>query len=296
MNPLLAQLGTVCSRCDALNAPGAIACAACQTPLGVLEGSPAAARGPATGNVAGLNSRGPGSGHVAAVPAAATPTPAGMAAANAAGPGVKLKLVVVRGQVGPGSSVKLTGNACPAGRTKGLLLFPNDAFVAPLHATFFYRDGKLFIKDENAPSGTFVSVSKEVIQPGTFVAIGDTLLRYQGALPAPAPATVLHYGAPLPPHPVYLVEEVLEGLRPGRCLAGPGPTLSVGQTGCEYLITDPLVAARHCEFTFTPQGATLRDLDSPTGTFVRIPPGSERPLSAGDQVRLGNEVLRVEAA
>ncbi len=293
MNALLAQLGTVCSRCDLLNAPGLGACAACQSPLGVLEGGPSAGRGPGSGNVAALQQRGPASGSIASV--SSLPPPAGVPAARGAGP-PKLKLVVVRGQVGPGSSFKLTGSACPAGRTKGLLLFPNDAFVAPLHATFFYRDGRLFIKDENAPSGTFVSVTKEAIQPGTFVAVGDTLLRYQGTLPAPAPASVLHYGAPLPPNPVYLVEEVLEGLRPGKCMARPGPTFSVGQAGADYVLADPLVAARHCEFTFAPQGATLRDLNSPTGTFVRIPPGSERVLNAGDQVRLGNEVLRVEAA
>ena len=105
---------------------------------------------------------------------------------------------------------------------------------------------------------------------------------------------VQHYGAPLAPGPMYLVEEVLEGLRPGRCMARPGPTLAVGQAGCEFLVADPLVAPRHCELTFNPQGATLRDLATQTGTFVRIPPGSERVLVPGDQVRLGNEVLRVE--
>jgi pSer/pThr/pTyr-binding forkhead associated (FHA) protein len=266
-------------------------CSACQTPLGLLEGMAGAQR-PPSNNLGTLPTRGPGSGNVAVLPG----TPPAMSAAAPAGAAtMKLKLVVVRGQVGPGSSFKLTGNACPAGRTKGLLLFPNDAFVAPLHATFFYRDSRLFIKDENAPSGTFVSVTKELIQPGTFFAVGDTLLRYQGPLPTPAPTPVLHYGAPLPPNPMYMVEEVLEGLRPGRCLARSGPTLAVGQSGCELLVVDALVAPRHCELTFNPQGATLRDLNSPTGTFVRIPPGSERALEAGDQVRLGNEVLRVEA-
>ncbi len=214
----------------------------------------------------------------------------------AAGNLPKLKLVVVRGQVGAGNSFKLTGASCPAGRSKGLLLFPNDSYVAPLHATFFYKDGKLFIKDENSPSGTFVSVQKELIQSGTFFCVGDTLLRYMGQLANAAASAVLHYGAPLPPNPMYLVEEVLEGLRPGRCLCRQGPTMAVGQAGCEFLVSDPLVAPRHAELTFNPQGATLRDLSSPTGTFVRIPPGGERQLNTGDQVRLGNEVLRVEAA
>jgi pSer/pThr/pTyr-binding forkhead associated (FHA) protein len=73
--------------------------------------------------------------------------------------------------------------------------------------------------------------------------------------------------------------------------------MAVGQAGCEFLVTnDPNVAPRHCELTFNPQGATLRDLSSSSGTFVRIPPGSERELKAGDQVRVGNEILKVEAA
>jgi pSer/pThr/pTyr-binding forkhead associated (FHA) protein len=207
----------------------------------------------------------------------------------------KLKLVVVRGQVGAGSSFKLGASACTAGRSKGLLLFPNDNFVAPLHATFFFREGKLFVRDENTPSGTFVTVSKELIPAGTFFAVGDTLLRYLGPLPAAASSQVAHYGAPLPPGPMYLVEEVLEGLRPGRCMARPGPTVAVGQAGCEFLVADAMVSPRHCELTFNPQGATLRDLGSQTGTFVRIAPGAERALSPGDQVRLGNEILRVEA-
>ena len=34
--------------------------------------------------------------------------------------------------------------------------------------------------------------------------------------------------------------------------------------------------------------------DGMTGTFLRIPPGTERELHEGDAVRLGREVLRVE--
>jgi pSer/pThr/pTyr-binding forkhead associated (FHA) protein len=208
---------------------------------------------------------------------------------------LKLRLVVVRGQIGPGSSFKLPSNTqSQAGRSKGVLLFPNDVFVAPLHCTFFFRDNRLFLRDENSPSGTFVSVLKELIQPGTFFAVGDTLLRYLGPLSPNAPTNPIQYGAPLPASPVYLVEEMMEGLRPARCLARTGPTMAIGQAGCEFLIADPLVAPRHCELTFNPQGATLRDLGSPSGTFVRMAPGSERPLNPGDQVRLGNEVLRVE--
>lgn len=273
MNLRLAQLGVVCPRCDLFNAPRSVGCAGCATPLPVFD-----------------------FGDAAEAPApVAEQRPVSSTGMSAAG-GAKLKLVVVRGLIGAGTTFKLAGSSCPAGRSKGLLLFPNDPFVAPLHCTFFSRDGKLVVRDENSPSGTFVSIAREAVAPGTFFSVGDSLLRYLGPLPPSASSPVLHYGAPLPPNPLYLVEEMLEGLRPGRALCRAGPTMTVGQAGCEFTLLDALVAPKHCELTFTPQGATLRDLNSGTGTFIRIPPGGERQLNLGDQVRLGTEVLRVEAA
>ncbi|MBI5544712.1 MAG: FHA domain-containing protein, partial [Deltaproteobacteria bacterium] len=38
------------------------------------------------------------------------------------------------------------------------MLFPEDPFLSPLHATFHFRDGKLFLRDEGGPSGTFVRI------------------------------------------------------------------------------------------------------------------------------------------
>lgn len=281
MNPLLAQLGIVCPRCDAYNPPASTSCVECSAPLGVSGGAAEPARPPST-------------------PGSSRPTPMGLPAVKPASAAstsaARLKLVVVRGKAAAGTQFRLSGSSVPAGRSKGLLLFPDDAFVAPLHATFSFKGDSLFVRDESAPSGTFVTVTKELLAPNTFFAVGDTLLRYLGPLPAPAASSVLHYGAPLPQGPLYLVEEVLEGLRPGRCMARSGPTVAFGQAGCEFLLTsDPNVAPRHCELTFNPQGATLRDLGSPGGTFVRLAPGSERELKVGDQVRLGGEVLRVEA-
>lgn len=307
MNVLLAQLGIVCPRCDAYNAPKSVSCQACRAELGFFE-SPSAK--PATaGRIAAAPSTKPATAEAqqAAPPAAKIPSVASMPAAppapkpgsmgGVASSGPRFRLVAVRGTVGPGSAFKLAGQSVSAGRSKGILLFPNDAFVAPLHCTFFYKEARLFVRDESSPSGTFVTVAREAIAPNTFFAVGDTLLRYLGPLPAPAPAAVLHYGAPLPAQPLYLLEEILEGLRPGRCLARVGPVVTVGSAGCEFLIAgDPTVAPRHCEVAFSPQGATLKDLGTPAGTFLRLPPGGERELKPGEQVRIGNEILRVEAA
>jgi hypothetical protein len=38
----------------------------------------------------------------------------------------------------------------------------------------------------------------------------------------------------------------------------------------------------------------LRDLSGGLGTYVRIPPATERPLRSGDRVRIGQHVFQVE--
>jgi hypothetical protein len=39
----------------------------------------------------------------------------------------------------------------------------------------------------------------------------------------------------------------------------------------------------------------LRDLSGGLGTYVRIAPATERPLRAGDRVRIGQHIFQIEA-
>jgi hypothetical protein len=59
------------------------------------------------------------------------------------------------------------------------------------------------------------------------------------------------------------------------------------------------MAARQAQLDLTPQGLTLRDLDSPGGTFVnrqRLLPGQARALQPGDLIQLGGVQLKVVPA
>jgi pSer/pThr/pTyr-binding forkhead associated (FHA) protein len=93
-----------------------------------------------------------------------------------------------------------------------------------------------------------------------------------------------------------VVEEWLEGGVGGRAFVRAGPSVTVGRAGCSInLGDDPYLSQAHAEILVDADGgARLRDLGSASGTFVRVPPGSERELHDGDAVRLGREVLRVE--
>ncbi len=246
----------------------------------------------------------------AAPPAAPRPIPPGVAfprvqvpVAAPQGPGLypgRVRLVVIRGSPAfAGMAFKLGSQTCPAGRVKGAILFPDDAYLGPLHATFYFRDGQLVLRDEGSPSGTFVRIAgPDRIAPGGLFAAGDRLFRYVGPIPPAATAQApVPYGAPAPRVPLYVVEEVLEGGRPGRACARLGPVIAIGRVGCELsFANDPSLSGRQCELTVSADGAILRDVGGGEGTYLRLSSGSERVLNAGDFVRIGIQVMRVDVA
>jgi hypothetical protein len=196
-----------------------------------------------------------------------------------------------------GQRVRLS-TSCQIGRSRGQILF-NDEALSALHASLTVRDGKLFVKDEGSASGTFVSVpGQEQIQQNAHFAAGGRLFRFMGLLTPPAAArsgAVTIYGAPLPPgHVVYGVEEILVGNRGGRAVVTGGALLTIGASKCDLTYpADEGLASRHCELSPTPAGALLRDLSGGLGTFVRLGT-AERALTAGDKIRIGNQILQVE--
>jgi len=307
---LLSQLGVVCPSCDVLNAAGAVRCEACGKAWGNAAAPapkptgatppvvpppapparpPAAAVSPST---AGLRSSSTPAGGVPrapgpARPAAPAPVPSRYILSVSAGP--------ARGQ-----RFRLMANGCSVGRQRGAILFPDDPFVSPHHAAFRIRDGQLTVKDEDSVSGVYAAISgQELLVPGALFSVGPHVLRYVGPLlPRSAePGKPRAYGAPIPPAGgLWGLEEILVGLRPGRAVVTAQPALTLGSSGADLVFAaDPLLAPRHCELGPAPQGAVLRDLSGPLGTFVRIGP-QERPLKQGDRVRIGQQTLTVELA
>jgi len=215
----------------------------------------------------------------------------------------KASLVLERGEGFDGAVFRLSGNEVGAGRSQGFILFPNDGALAPLHATFLYRDGQLYVRDEGSAGGTFLRLRGLTVplRAGDLFALGDRLLRFAGLLPPsppPSPDGTRRLGSPRPQGPAVVVEERLEGGATGRTWIRPGPSVTLGRAGCSVnLGDDPFLSQAHAEILVEPDGAArLRDLGSSNGTFVRLPPRAERELQDGDLVRLGREVLRVVSA
>ncbi len=209
----------------------------------------------------------------------------------------RFALAIVAGP-SSGQRFRMGNAAVQVGRSRGIVLFPEDPFVSSLHATFSLKEGRLFVRDEGSHSGVFVSISvQETILPGSLFATGLRLFRYLGAV-EPQPAWTggePHiYGAPLAGgNTHYLVEEILLGGRAGRSLMTAGPVLKVGRSRCDFSYpNDDGLAAVHCEVAPLPHGAMIRDLSGGAGTFVRV--NSERPLKSNDRVRIGQHTIQIE--
>jgi hypothetical protein len=243
------------------------------------------------------------------IPDAPAPRPAAPAAAPApaASPGTarpapaasRFGLTVIAGTT-KGQRYKLPVTGCVVGRSRGAILLQDDAFVSALHATFLVKDGALFIRDESSVSGVYVTIpGTEAIAPRTLFSAGSRLFRFSGRIEIPIaqPGQPVIYGAPVPlGQAIYVVEEVLLGGRSGRAVMSAAALLTIGQTHCDLgYPQDDSLATRHCELSPTPAGAMLRDLSGGLGTYVRIPPGTERPLRAGDRVRIGQHIFQIES-
>ena len=274
---------------------------------GLMVERPASTRAPATppslaprgsAPAGPANTRPPPPVPDAALPGRAGATAPPVAAPRPAPAASRFGLAVIAGST-RGQRYKLPVTGCVVGRQRGAILFPDDGFVSPLHATFLVKDGALFVRDESSASGVFVTVAgTEAITARTHFSAGQRLFRFTGRLetPVPVPGRPLVYGAPVPlGQAVYGVEEVIFGGRGGRAVVTAAPLLTLGQAHCDLSFPgDEGLAGRHCELSPTPTGALLRDLSGGLGTYVRIPAGEERPLRPGDRVRLGQHVLQVE--
>jgi len=229
---------------------------------------------------------------------ASKPAAAPVTGARPAQTASRFGLSVVAGTA-KGQRFKLPTTGCTVGRTRGAILFADDVFLSPQHATFSIKDSVLHVRDESSSSGVYVTIpGTETLTPYSFFSIGQRLFRFLGKLEAPPPLagrpTV--YGAPVPPgQGVYGVDEVLVGGRSGRCVVTSAPLMTIGQANCDFSYPqDEGLASRHCELSFTGSGAQLRDLSGGLGTYVRIAPTVDRPLRPGDRVRLGQHILQVD--
>lgn len=223
------------------------------------------------------------------------PAPAPASSTNAA----RFALAVIAGPA-TGQRFRLAGAGFVLGRSRGAILFPDDPFISAHHATFSVRDGRLYVRDENSASGVYVTIhSQELVAPQTQFVAANRCFRFTGGIQptAPVPGRPIIYGAPVPTaQALFGIEEVLVGGRPGRAVVTAAPLLTIGSGKCDMTFANEEgLAQRHCELSPQLPQAMLRDLSGGLGTYVRLQPAVDRPLTPGDRLRVGEQIIEVEA-
>ncbi|MCJ7439832.1 MAG: FHA domain-containing protein [Acidimicrobiia bacterium] len=101
-----------------------------------------------------------------------------------------------------------------------------------------------------------------------------------------------------------IAAEIHEGLRVGSLVLPDGRRVALGEqplvigrnADCGVVVADARASRQHAEIRAQGNGFVVHDLDSMNGTLVNGTAIREHPLADGDEVRLGNTVLRFEAS
>lgn len=207
----------------------------------------------------------------------------------------KAKLILIRGEGMDGLSFHLKAEQHIVGRN-GQLVFPDDPFVSPKHANFFYRDGRLVVRDEGSLNGVYFRVRGSVeISPGDTFLAGEQLFRVDPTPKASDGADAegtYFYSSPKYPS-AFRINQLLEGGAVGMTVCARGNSLQIGrEDGDLNFPGDIYMSAKHATVEERGDKFILTDHDSRNGTYIRIK--TERALTHGDYIFIGRKLLRVE--
>lgn len=208
----------------------------------------------------------------------------------------RAKLILIRGEGMEGLSYHLNATQHVAGRKHGAILFPEDKYLSPKHATFLYRDNKLFVRDENSMNGTFLRMREpQLLGHGDEILVGDELLRVELLelrREYPMKEDTLMYISP-PKDYKFRLLHIVRGGKPGASFCSVNNDILIGREGCDVNFPDDRhVSRQHARVTFKDGKVLVTDMGSRNGTFIKLK--QEEQLNHGDYVYFGSELMRVE--
>lgn len=207
----------------------------------------------------------------------------------------KAKLILIRGEGVEGLSYQLNAEQHVVGKN-GQLQFPDDPFVSPRHANFFYRNGTLCVKDEGSTNGVYLRVrgTIDIAQDDYFLA-GEQVFRFNtppNQNDSPGPDGTYFYSSPKQ-EARFRVTQILQGGPEGMVVCARQPSLQIGREGGDLNFpTDLYMSGKHCKIEEISGQFKLTDLGSRNGTYIRLK--QERELGHGDYLFIGRKLLRVE--
>jgi len=212
-----------------------------------------------------------------------------------------VRLVVVNPDGSDGATFTLSAREMMLGRNKGLMLFPDDKFISPLHARFSLDDQyNLKVLDERSLNGVFVRIKTDrQLVSGDLIRIGRQLLRFDDARSIEEIQCVrsqgddsIVLGSPVTGYWGRLVQ-VLEGARIGDVHLLVEHEVSIGREKGEIVFPlDGFMSAVHAKVFFKNGGCYIKDMGSANKTYVRI--REAEALAAGDILLIGNKLIKID--
>lgn len=301
-------IGIACGACDAFNPMGSPRCSDCGNDLSLTE---------ATGESTGEEQPPMEQARYYVCEECSAPVPPGHKFCGACGatvppevversveffgamqqPGMA-RLILIRGDQGvDGMSYLLQGTEHFAGRQDGPILFPEDAWLSPRHANFYYQGDRLVVRDEGSTNGVYLRIRQPVeLQAGESFLCGEQVFRLETMPPDTAqgePDGTAFYASPRRPSP-FRVVQVLRGGAEGMVFCARDNAVQIGRENSDMNFPDDVyMSGNHARVEMSGSGAfSLSDSGSKNGTFVRIQ--GEQELKHGDYVFLGHQLLRVD--
>jgi pSer/pThr/pTyr-binding forkhead associated (FHA) protein len=200
---------------------------------------------------------------------------------------------VVRADGGTESVLTMQRDMLTCGRQADLSL-PDDPFVLPVQARFFFSGPRLAVEDVGGGNGLFVRLRQErELTTGAELRVGRQRLVLEPMPAAPVGAGGTQtWGSPDPGYRFRLVQMLEGGVRGAAFPLKDGENLLGREMGDLSFPTDGFVSGRHALLTVRQERLVVRDLGSSNGTFVRVIAPSF--VEHGDQFLIGRQLVRVE--
>ncbi len=205
----------------------------------------------------------------------------------------QVALRVVRADGGPESVVQMTRDTLICGQ-QGDLPLPDDPFVMPQQARFFFSGDRLAVEDVGGANGLFIRLRQERELPVG----GELRLGRQRLVLEPIPTAGVGpggthiWGSPDPGYRLRLVQIQEGGLRGAAFPLKEGDNLLGREQGDITFPADGFVSGRHALLHVRQDRLMVRDLGSSNGTFMRLT--SPVFVDNGDHFLIGRQLLRVE--
>lgn len=207
-------------------------------------------------------------------------------------------LVLIHPDGTEGEIFPLNAGETTVGRSHPSPIFSEDPFLSPRHATFYFVQGQLYVRDESSLNGVFLRIRAEVeLFHWDMFRIGQQLLRFEDMsqvrpiMPGSGDGTTV-MGSPVRGTWGRLASVVAldttTAVWPLR-----KPEVFLGRERGEIVFPDDgFVSGSHCKLAMRRGRFFLGDLDSTNGTYLRIK--GEGIVTRGDLLLLGQQLFKVQ--